>query len=340
MQARITFYKIENCGFYKYSPNNPPECLFGGIGDVLTNLMEWTRDVPLEETKVHGNIGDIIGTYVSSLITEENHGSYLLVLWNEVFASEAGVLSLRGNSVVGQPQRLIENDIEQGSIPGYPTCFWILPEQKLLATVVFKKALAGKNPLEKYFYHFMRNCSQYVHKEEVDGETVITYIDPSNPEKQTKRTPSFKISPYHKTESLQFYQAQMPRVRKVLVKSTFNVDQTIPLQWYQRLLNLCGFSRPETTTTSNLNYQIELSADEGSFNFEELYERWQNEYDENNIDYGFKLENDTTKYWLSGAVAKDTFDLTNVGLSDLIENPAQVLTQLINIRTQIMSILR
>lgn len=340
MQAKITFYNIENCGFYKYSPNNPPQRLFGGIGDVLTNLMEWTKDVPLEETKVHDSIGDIIGTYVSSLITEENHGSYLLVLWNEVFASEAGVLSLRGNSVVGQPQQLIENDIEQGSIPGYPTCFWILPEQKLLATVVFKKALAGKNALEKYLYHFMRNCSQYVHKEDVEEETVITYFDSSNPEIQTKRTPSFKIRPYYKTESIQFYQAQMPRVRKVLVKSTFHVDQTIPLEWYQGLLNLCGFSRPDTTTTNNLNYQIELSADEGSFDFEELYEKWQNEYEENNIDYGFKLENDTTKYWLSGAIAKDNFDLTNIGLSDLIENPAQVLTQLINKRSQIMSILR
>ena len=105
-------------------------------------------------------------------------------------------------------------------------------------------------------------------------------------------------------------------------------------------MNLFEFSRPETTTTNNLNYQIELSADEGSFDFEELYKKWQNEYDENNIDYGFKLENDTTKYWLSGSIAKETFDLTNVGVSELIENPTQVLTQLINKRTQIMSILR
>lgn len=339
MQAKITFYKIENCGFYKYSQNGS-ELLFGGIGDVLSNLMQWTQNAPLEETKVHGNIGDIIGTYVSSINSEPDHGSYLLVLWNEVFASEAGVLSLQRNTLVGQQQHLIENGIVQDSIPGYPTCFWILPEQKLLATVVFKKALAGKNALEKYLYHFMRNCSQYVRKEEVENETVITYIDPSNPERQTKRTPSFRIRPYYKTENIQFYQAQMPRVRKVLIKSTFNVDQTIPLQWYQGLLNLCGFSRPDTTTTNTLNYQIELSADEQSFNFEELYEKWENEYDENNIDYGFKLENDSKKYWLSGAIAKDTFDLTDVGVSDLIENPTQVLTQIINKRTQIMSILR
>lgn len=339
MQAKITFYKIESCGFYKYSQNSS-ELLFGGIGDILGNLMQWTQNAPLEETKVHGNIGDIIGTYVSSINSEQTHGSYLLVLWNEVFASEAGVLSLQRNTLVGQQQHLIENGIVQDSIPGYPTCFWILPEQKLLATVVFKKALAGKNALEKYLYHFMRNCSQYVRKEEVENETVITYLDPSNPERQTKRTPSFRIRPYYKTESIQFYQAQMPRVRKVLIKSTFNVDQAVPLQWYQRLLNLCGFSRPETTTTNNLNYQIELSADEQSFNFEELYKKWENEYDENNIDYGFKLENDSTKYWLSGAIAKDTFDLTDVGVSDLIENPSQVLTQIINKRTQIMSILR
>ncbi|WP_018652956.1 hypothetical protein [Actinobacillus capsulatus] len=88
MQAKITFYEIDRCGFYKYTGGSSQR-LFGNMGDVLANLMQWTTNASLEETKVHDSIDEIIGTYVSSIVTEQAHGSYLLVLWNEVFSSDA-----------------------------------------------------------------------------------------------------------------------------------------------------------------------------------------------------------------------------------------------------------
>lgn len=337
MQAKITFYDIQRCGFYKYGDN---QVLFGNISDTLKDLHQWVQGASLSETKVHDHIGSILGTYVAALEPSQGNKSYLLVLWNQVPSTEAGVLSLKTDAVIGQQQTLIENPIEQDSIAGYPTCFWFIPEKNCFASIVFEKGLTGKRALELYLFNFLRHCSQYVQVgQSEDGEEVIYFVDPNNEDNQTYRRPYFVSKVCHKTTKKQFFEKRLDKVRKILFRTHFNASQKVPYEGYQKLLNILGCSLPSNYLEKQLSYQVEMTVDEHSIDFETLYQTWEDEFEELNIDYGFKLTGDSTPYWFSGSIAKGEFELSGLNLSDLVENPKKLLAELEAQRSEILKVL-
>ncbi len=338
MQAKITFYQIKRCGFYKHMSSQP---LFGNISDTLADLHQWVKGASLSETKVHDQIDSILGTYVSALEPSKNNKSYLLVLWNQVPTTEAGVLSLKTDAVVGQKQTLIENPIEQDSIAGYPTCFWFIPSQNCFASIVFEKGLVGKRALELYLTHFQRNCSKYVNVAETeDGEEVIYYVDPNDEELQIYRPPRFVSNVYQKPTKKQFFKKRLSEVRKILFRTHFNACQKVPYEGYQKLLKMLNFSLPSDYLEKQLNYQIEMTIDEQSIDdFDTLYDNWKDEFEELNIDYGFKLKGDSKAHWFSGTISKGEFELAGLDLSDIVENPKRLLNELENQQNSILKVL-
>lgn len=337
MQAKITFYDIKRCGFYKYGSE---KTLFGNIADTLKDLHKWVQGASLNETKVHDTIGSVLGTYVAALEPSKSNKSYLLVLWNQVPSTEAGVLSLKTDAVIGEQQTLIENSIEQDSIAGYPTCFWFIPEKNCFASIVFEKGLTGKRALELYISNFLRHCSQYVKVEQVEnGEEVIYFADPNDETNQTCRNPYFVSKVCHKTTKKKFFKQRLDKVRKILFKTHFNVSQKVPYEGYQKLLKMLGCSLPSNYLEKQLSYQVEMSIDEQGIDFEKLYKEWEKEFEELNVDYGFKLIGDSTPYWFSGTIAKGEFELSGLNLSDLVENPKKLLAELEDQQNKILKVL-
>ncbi|AKD40275.1 TPA: hypothetical protein RVS72_000518 [Pasteurella multocida] len=337
MEAKITFYDIERCGFYKYGSK---ELLFGNIKNTLNNLHQWVQGASLSETKVHDAIGPILGTYVAALEPSKDSKSYLLVLWNQVPSTEAGVLSLKTDAVIGQKQTLIENPIEQDSIAGYPTCFWFIPEKNCFASIVFEKGLTGKSALEIYLFNFLQHCSQYVRRKQDEmGKDIIYFVDPNDEENQTHRRPYFVSKVCHKATKKQFFEKHLDKVRKILFRTHFNASQKVPYEGYQKILKFLGCSLPSNYLEKQLSYQIEMTVDEQSIDFETLYKTWQDEFEELNIDYGFKLTGDSTPYWFSGSIAKGEFELSGLNLSDLVENPKKLLAELEAQRSEILKVL-
>lgn len=337
MQAKITFYDIKRCGFYEYGSGKH---LFGNITDVLKDLHQWVQGASLDETKVHDSIGSILGTYVAALESAKQNKSYFLVLWNQVPSTEAGILSLKTDSIVGQKQTLIENAIEQDSIPGYPTCFWFIPSQNCFASIVFEKGLTGKKALEVYLSNFLRHCSQYVTVEQSeDGEEIIYFVDPNDENNQTSRNPYFMSKVFHKVTKKQFFKQRLDKIRKILFRTHFNVSQKVPYEDYQKLLKMFGCSLPSNVVEKQLSYQVEMSIDEKGVDFEKLYKEWEKKSDLLNVDYGFKLTGDSTSYWFSGTIAKGEFELSGLSLSDLVENPRKLLIELEKQRSEILKVL-
>ena len=84
-EARISFYRIEKCGYYRYNENTPE---FGSINDILSQLQGWVTqpECVLGETCTY-EIEDgenVLHTYCFNLVSNGATNDYLLTTWNEI----------------------------------------------------------------------------------------------------------------------------------------------------------------------------------------------------------------------------------------------------------------
>ncbi|MDG4948456.1 hypothetical protein NYR72_07935 [Actinobacillus equuli subsp. haemolyticus] len=160
MQARITFYKINRCGLYVRSKNGSvSQPKFLGAKELLADLSQWAIGKNLADTDVFKNAQNQgFCTYLADI--KSGTDSTILVMWNQVPHSDAGVLSLPNNSTVGSIQQADANAIMANSIPGYPTYFWFIPSRNVFATICFNTIVNGRAAMESYVKQFMKLFSE------------------------------------------------------------------------------------------------------------------------------------------------------------------------------------
>lgn len=172
MKATITFYKIDKCGLYDRA-NNKLVCL--GIKDMLQDLSTWAIGKELIDTDVQKKDSTFEeNTYLADI--QNSTDSTIIVTWNQVPYTEAGVLSLPTKAKVGEIKNADENPLEDDSIPGYPTYFWFIPSLNVFATICFNTTVNGRAGMENYIRNFMKYFSSSV-VARFDEETNTKYID-------------------------------------------------------------------------------------------------------------------------------------------------------------------
>ncbi len=175
-ETRITFYRVDRCGYYRYGQPTPE---FGVMPDILTVLISWTRAKPLGNTCPFqgGDDDDVSPVYCFDIVQDQHNGDVLLTTWNSVPSTEGNIASVDPRSQVGAPSVSL-TDLPAGAIPGYATYFWMIPEHNLLATLCFSRRLNGHRGLVKLMNEFMAKCTRYVVvNEEDEGYQVLGYCD-------------------------------------------------------------------------------------------------------------------------------------------------------------------
>lgn len=310
MKARINFYQIKRCGVYGRSKNNiPVSTQFLNVVDLLNNLNQWAIGKQLSQTDVFKNPqNNGHCTYLADI--QQNTDSAILVMWNQVPYTDAGVLSLPNNSMVGSIQQAYANTIRANSIPGYPTYFWFIPSKNIFATICFSTIVNGRSAMENYLKQFMRQYSKYVVKE-LDENTQKLEVkgyskDPSNPQERVyKSQPIFYSQLYPLPQGLDVLKSRAPEIKKITKKATSEYRNKISKALFQKALEMFkGINRtPSATDIFTVKTEVSILNGLSEQEVQSLYDEWENDVNSlHSLDYGFTIDGE--QFWFSRAAAK------------------------------------
>lgn len=175
-EAKISFYKIHECGLYKHGEEKPK---YGNIANFLDELLDWAKKdgKSLEETCTYAidESEGISRAFCYDLVIDNQTGDCLLTTWNETPSYEGRVAAVKANSKFGNAE--IEfTELPKDSIPGYATYFWFWPTNDVFATIRFQHVYNGKKNLDKYLQEFIAKFSSYVVLSD-EGEAILIFLD-------------------------------------------------------------------------------------------------------------------------------------------------------------------
>ncbi len=326
-EVKITIYKVSACGYYKRGESAAPQ--FGSVNETLQDLRNWIGGKLLGETKTYSaeeNSGPL--TYVVDVT--ERQGDWLLTLWNELETTDGKVASIDGRAQVGRAD-VTMTEFEVGSIPGYATYFWFMPDAGLMATVRFQHAAAGQVSMNKHLRYFLAQFSANVVLAEGEVEhadiNVVGYrAGPAAVVTHFK--PQFKTELLRKPGPIDFLLERSERIRKVSKKGVLDIAERPKRALWQTLLENLHLETPAARPHEvKVNYEVEvegLSPDQ----LQAIVDAWHEE-DQDANNYGFDLKGESgSTYWLDHAFVKDTVPVDVQRQNEEIVNAASLLDAL------------
>jgi hypothetical protein len=304
-EAKITMYKITACGYYKRGDPAAPQ--FGSLSETLRDLRYWIAGKLLGETKTYSADADARpSTYVVDVT--ECHGDWLLTLWNELETTDGKVASIDGLAQVGRAN-VTMTEFEAGSIPGFATYFWFMPDVGLMATIRFQHAAGGQLSMNQYLRCFLSQFSANVvlaEKENEYGDINIMGYRASQSTNITHYKPQFKTELLRKPGPIDFLLERAELIRKISKKEVLDIAERPKRVWWQTLLVNLHLETPTARPHEvKVNYEVEvngLTTDQ----LQTIVDAWQAE-DQDANNYGFDLRGESGKtYWLDHAFVKES----------------------------------
>ncbi|MDP3479436.1 MAG: hypothetical protein Q8R88_06670 [Desulfoprunum sp.] len=339
-EAKLNFYSINRCGYYRHGTQ---EAILGNLPGVLTQLRTWaTRPgFPLESTctfSLNENGGDSLRVFCFDILANNANGDCFLTTWNETPSSKGKVPSVTGNQPVGAAEVHL-NEIEEGTIPGYATYFWLIPELNVFSTIRFQHLLNGQQNLVRYLNGFLEKHSDHAVINQVDGDTaeIIGYREDILSEVQ-ELYPSFRAKLLRKSGEVDLIRQKRANIRKLIRKSTLDLQIEEEQSLMRSLLQKLGIIQGENNGNQKLNVKYSFpytpSADEINSIIENAFEEgmsWTN-------DVGFQFVGKSEIIWLSNSIVKRDINLNIERDNDEIVNLTSLATQLTAQRNVIANI--
>ncbi|BBV08170.1 TPA: hypothetical protein ACHWKL_003092 [Providencia stuartii] len=338
-KAVITFYKIHRAGFYKSGASIPA---FGSTNEMLNELVGWAEGKKLKQTKTFEANDEMYPSYLLDSYTDGNQ--WMLLLWNEVPTNGQRLPSISESATFGSDPEVIMNEVANGSIPGYATYFWILPEEGMYATIKLHNKLTGQQSFQNYLSCFLKQssphaiCSEVVDEDGNKGIKVVGYkSDPDDEnEKAAHYYPMFKASMVKNPGNIDYIRASAERLVKI--ERITELDVSIPkdLELWQKMLIKLGISQRSPVAPESTKIRYTVSPDVDLVGINQMIEEWysqDNQYD----DFGFYFKNESDKpYWLSKSLARTEFSLNLVRENAEIVNLNSLLSELSRLKPQIL----
>lgn len=337
--VKCGFYNILECGYYQRGTNIHQ---FGSINEILHDLNQWSHNKSIEETKLFNPAegSELLPTYL--LRSVQAGGGWMLVTWNQIPSTESGVASVMGNSTVNDPS-IVMNAIEPGSIPGYATYFWFLPEMNLFASIRLKKRTqTGQFQMKQYLESALSKISSYAHIEEPenpdDEYRVLGYAQPG--EEPQHLYPRFRTSVAKNKGNIEYILQHAGEIRKILCKETLQLNRPLDKGLWQSALGLMGLRQTrESERQDSVPMTYEFSPETfGLQEVERLIETWEEkeaqgvEWD----DYGFFFTGQDNPHWLRHDILKTEVNLNVEWLDDELADPVVLLNELQAHKAQIL----
>lgn len=308
IQARITLYNISEAGLYKRGEKAP---IFGDLSVFLKDLKSWVSKKTLNQTCTYACLeGEESKTFCYD-IQESNQGHFLLITWNKLSSFSNGVATVSGTSKVGEAD-IKTNKHGVDDIPGFPTYFWMMPDQNKFATITFDYAQNGRQDLNRYLREFFGKLSGYV-VTKVDGEgkkVVQHFKDPKATETYPMLYGKFDAKLVVNPGKVQYLLNNWKDIRKVYRHNEMSISEMIKLPKVATLGKWMGMNC-QTNKTSAIKFKLEANMNFNSKNeLQSVIDEWdqiQNPTKWENLGFGL-LGNTQKPIWLAESRAIDTFD--------------------------------
>lgn len=308
IQARITLYNISEVGLYKRGEKAP---IFGDLSIFLKDLKLWVSDKTLNQTCTYACLDeDELKTFCYD-IQEGIQGHYLLITWNKVSSFSNSVATVSGTSKVGEADiKTKKHDLDD--IPGFPTYFWIMPDQGKFAAITFDYSQNGRQDLNRYLREFFGKLSSYVVCEvDNEGKKVVKHFkDPTENLTYPMLYGRFDAKLVVNPGKVQYLLNNWKDIRKVYRHNEMSISEMIQLPKVATLGKWMGMNC-QSKKTSAIKFKLEADM---IFNSKEELQSVIDEWDQiqnptkwENLGFGM-LGNTQKPIWLSESRAIDTFD--------------------------------
>lgn len=310
-KAVITFYNIDKAGYYVQGSKAPA---FGSVLETLSDLQRWAGPKNLKQTKTFEANEE---RYPCYLVDAKSSGDdWVLIMWNEIPANGQQVPSISETAQFGADPQVILNPLQRGSIPGYATYFWFMPEKNLLATVRLHNKLTSQSTLQNYLHCYLKQSSQHVVSNPFTNEdgTVEVRVtgyknNPSDLEEEKKHyNPRFNTSLVRNLGKHEVIRQNADRVKKIERIVELDLSKPEQLGLWQKMLQGVHLGAPQGAgITTKVRYTLSPNVTLQDVNA--MIDDWEADPNEVN-DYGFYFEGDASKpYWLSKSLARTEYEL-------------------------------
>jgi hypothetical protein len=339
-RAKIAFYKIDRCGYYKQGQTDPE---FGNIRDIATELKLWAcqEGMKLGQTCTY-ELDEHEGsdkTYCFDVVHDDDKDNFLLVTWNEVPSTKGTIASVKSLDSVGSAE-VDMTELPEDSIPGYATYFWIIPSKDVFATIQFQHRHNGRRNLHKYLEHFLGKYTSNVVYEAHDNSKIEGYRSTFSGQADSHLSPRFSSVLYRKAGAIAFVRSNRERIRKVIRKETLSFQVPVQRAFWQELISRFGITEASASEEQTERFKLELEHTPTEEELEQMIYSWEYNGGENVWDdTGFKLQGDSNLYWLSHCYARNVFQINAVRKNSEIVDSQSLLDELIARRDEILRLL-
>jgi hypothetical protein len=349
MNAKLTVYTIEMCGYYAHGGNSPD---FGDADQCLTAIHEWVhqKKPKVKATRTfnkHEN-GEYLPTYCFD-IAGTSGSDWLLTSWNET-PSDDGVVGAVGAAVQAGTGTITTRSFAQGDIIGYGTHFWFLPNESRLVTVQFdSQPLNGHQGLNRYMNGYLERFSPHVrfdpnkmHDDVLVREIVGYAPDATTDEANDKLHPRYRSKLLRRDAELDYIRNNHQKIKKVIRKGRPSGGGQATKSLLDRALTFVG-APTNQRTLPDTSFIFEIPYRPSRSDVDAIINQWQQEADgdghETWDDVGFDFRGETKRRWLSSSTLKLDADLPK----NLRDGPGSVasadalLKELARFRSQVIA---
>lgn len=343
--AKVTFFTIKSCGYYTRGPKSKIQ--FGDIASTLADLHSWSAGKGIGQTKTFepSPEHDSLPVYLYDIRSHKR--DWLLTIWNQTPATDNKVASVMANGRVGSASVKM-NGVAAGSIPGFATYFWFVPELGVFANLRFQHNTVGHAPMRSYMRGFLERSSQHVAYNQAPQTAgadleVLGYRKSRSDPIQNNVQPRFNSQPFKKPGEMLFLSSNFREISKIKRRITLELSNQEDLELWQKF-----WRKLKGSPTGSRNHPIAIEYDiKSSVSSEELKEIFE-AFTKENIsddtptwdDYGFQLKGETAPRWLSSAYARDNLELNVTRENDEIVTADSLLIELDRNRNRILSVLK
>ena len=303
LDAKITCYKIDECGYY----NKKGNLLFGSSATMLDDLLKWVGIKTFEDTNILDINNDELPCYLYDI--SKKNDCYLVTLWHETVSKNNTVASVPKKSKVGAAIAKT-NKIAKDTIPGYPTYFLFIPKKNIVATVQFpdpiRKIPTNHKMMQNYMNTFLTCHSSNVVLKQLNKNipdlTVIGYNNKSDQYKVKDVKVSYVSSMIRKPTDTQYLLDNASLITKLVHRIELSPSNEINLDMWQKALIWANISEQPLTKADRVKFSYEISVNMTENDIKSIIDN-----DGVFNSYGIKFRGDSKIYWIKGNVIREMF---------------------------------
>ncbi|HBW61195.1 MAG TPA: hypothetical protein DEF75_02175 [Comamonas kerstersii] len=311
---------------------------------MLADLELWARGKQLAQTQTFQRVMNANGDTLLPVFLydiKRRGNEWLLVLWNQVPSTNSQVASVMANGSVGQAQ-IHMNNVVAGSIPGFATYFWFLPDRNVFANIRFQHAIGGHAALQTYIRSYLDRFSSHVDLDTTTGTSPFDMningyrASPTDPVENF--SPRYKSFVFTKPGEHELLIQQAHRITKVLRRTYLELQTPEDLDVWQKLWRKLHQQQTVTTDTVSLQYEMKSSLSREAV--QDIIQANDADSSESTWDdIGFQLSGESSPRWLNKSYARDKFDLDIARQNAELVNLDSLFDALTKRRTAILSLL-